>query len=349
MTPFTQMVAEQNSAGAACGLSQADQKVMQNPRLPLGNFRGEMVRNAAQDIIDAASATPSAVAGGLCSDKLLQRQRKMKADADEDLKAILQAQSGRRTELAFPKPGLGSRIPQHAPAAVLPRMGDATLDDAQERLKCAIEANSRGAPTKERRGIRPRPSSLPSLYDEDTRGTESCGRQSAAKRSRQQRRSSAAGEMEGSFIRSQQGDQLDDMEFEEIPESEPVNRAVPAKPKEPETEEERAQALINKACSLCRHGRTSDVKQLLQEGLALDAQDDHGNTMLIISCQNNQKKLVKLLVKQGADSTITNLKGHDASHYARLYKCLLVSLCGGAVLTSPSCVRHEELLRYLAD
>jgi len=71
------------------------------------------------------------------------------------------------------------------------------------------------------------------------------------------------------------------------------------------------------------------VKQaVLKEGVPVDSTDDHGNSLLILACQNNHKKIVKFLVKNGADTRATNHKGHDATHYCLVYK-------------------HKELLPYL--
>merc|ERR1711988_699474 len=117
-----------------------------------------------------------------------------------------------------------------------------------------------------------------------------------------------------------------DFELVEVPDTEPVNRKKG--PTEPATEEERLQQLIEKACSQCRHGRYPEVKQALEKGFPINSLDKDGNTLLIIACQNNHKKIVKMLMKHGADPTAKNHKGFDAAHYAKLYK-------------------HEDLLRHL--
>lgn len=112
----------------------------------------------------------------------------------------------------------------------------------------------------------------------------------------------------------------DFLECDVLEETEPVNRPRPKT--EPLSEEEQYQLQIESVCSECRHGRVAEVKQAIQEGRVHvdDAVDKHGNTLLIIACQNNHKKIVKFLIKQGAEVTTKNHKGHDANHYAQLYK-----------------------------
>lgn len=115
------------------------------------------------------------------------------------------------------------------------------------------------------------------------------------------------------------GQTSDYLECDMLEETEPVNRALPQT--EPASEEEEHQLQIDTICSQCRHGRVPDVKQAIKEGrIHVDVVDKHGNTLLIIACQNNHKKIVKFLIKQGADVTTTNFKGYDANHFAQLYK-----------------------------
>jgi len=117
----------------------------------------------------------------------------------------------------------------------------------------------------------------------------------------------------------------DDIDVEVLEETSPVNRP----PREPETDEEKHQAMVENICSQCRHGRSSEIKKAIEQGLAVDTTDRHGNTLLIIACQNNHKKIVKILVRAGADISLKNHKAHDAYHYAQLYK-------------------HAEVLPYVA-
>ena len=119
-------------------------------------------------------------------------------------------------------------------------------------------------------------------------------------------------------------DEEDGMECEAIPEVEPNDKQAyiaSQQKKEPETEEERILARIVETCGKVRHGHYSEVKHLIQkEGVPVDATDEHGNSLLVLACQNNQKKIVKFLIKNGANVRAQNQNGFDAFHYAQLYQ-----------------------------
>ena len=72
-------------------------------------------------------------------------------------------------------------------------------------------------------------------------------------------------------------------------------------------------------CSLARHNKFEDVEQLLISpdwNVPIDYQDESGNTLLHIACQNGSKKLAKLCVKRGCNLNIMNLNGQTALHFA---------------------------------
>jgi hypothetical protein len=67
----------------------------------------------------------------------------------------------------------------------------------------------------------------------------------------------------------------------------------------------------------CRHNRVSELSSYLssRQMSSVDMRDAHGNTALIIACQNGHKKIVKALLRAGADVNARNLKGNTALHY----------------------------------
>ncbi len=71
--------------------------------------------------------------------------------------------------------------------------------------------------------------------------------------------------------------------------------------------------------SYARHGRVEEVDSLLLRGVSVDVRDDNGNTILLISCQNGNKRLVKLALRYGADINLCNFKGNTALHFCYRY------------------------------
>lgn len=71
--------------------------------------------------------------------------------------------------------------------------------------------------------------------------------------------------------------------------------------------------------SLARHGRVHEINDLFRGGIDPDSIDKHGNTILIIAAQNNQKDLAKLCLQFSADINWKNNKGKSALDFAKQY------------------------------
>jgi len=78
-------------------------------------------------------------------------------------------------------------------------------------------------------------------------------------------------------------------------------------------------ATIDALLRAVRHGRQKEVEAALQE-ISPDVKDaTHGNTPLIVACQNGNKKMAKLCLRRGADVNAQNFKGNTAMHYCYAY------------------------------
>ena len=63
------------------------------------------------------------------------------------------------------------------------------------------------------------------------------------------------------------------------------------------------------AAELARKGDTAGLAALLKDGLAVDAQDAKGNTLLMLASYHGRAEVVQLLLKSGATVDLRNDKG----------------------------------------
>jgi len=70
-----------------------------------------------------------------------------------------------------------------------------------------------------------------------------------------------------------------------------------------------SQPLPEAAADLARKGDTAGLAELLKGGLAVDARDAKGNTLLMLAGYHGRTEVVKLLLKSGATVDLRNDKG----------------------------------------
>lgn len=68
--------------------------------------------------------------------------------------------------------------------------------------------------------------------------------------------------------------------------------------------------------SQARNGRIKRVEESLNMGFPIDAEDEKGNTLLLVACQNSNKRLVEMLLVRGAAINHQNAQGNTALHCA---------------------------------
>eukprot|EP00428_Durinskia_dybowskii_P067054 CAMPEP_0170370428 /NCGR_PEP_ID=MMETSP0117_2-20130122/8506_1 /TAXON_ID=400756 /ORGANISM="Durinskia baltica, Strain CSIRO CS-38" /LENGTH=282 /DNA_ID=CAMNT_0010625203 /DNA_START=133 /DNA_END=981 /DNA_ORIENTATION=+ len=71
--------------------------------------------------------------------------------------------------------------------------------------------------------------------------------------------------------------------------------------------------------SYARHGRCEEIERLFSKGLPVDVRDSFGNTVLIIACQNGNKRVAKAVLRRGANINSRNHKGNTPLHYCYHY------------------------------
>lgn len=71
--------------------------------------------------------------------------------------------------------------------------------------------------------------------------------------------------------------------------------------------------------SYARHGRVEAIEKLLDRGIPINVRDMYGNTLLVIACQNGNKRIAKSVLRRGADINARNHKGNTPLHYCYTY------------------------------
>jgi len=72
--------------------------------------------------------------------------------------------------------------------------------------------------------------------------------------------------------------------------------------------------------SFVRHNRYESVEALIQQNLEiLASKDESGNNLLHIACQNNNRRIAKLLINNNIDINEANKRGNTALHYCYQY------------------------------
>ncbi|EEY65349.1 uncharacterized protein PITG_17004 [Phytophthora infestans T30-4] len=72
---------------------------------------------------------------------------------------------------------------------------------------------------------------------------------------------------------------------------------------------------------LCaRNNNLEGLELALDQGVDVNARDNHGNTLFILACQQGNKRLAKFLLRRRADMNLQNLNGNTALHYLYAYK-----------------------------
>ncbi|KAF0690346.1 Aste57867_18277 [Aphanomyces stellatus] len=83
-----------------------------------------------------------------------------------------------------------------------------------------------------------------------------------------------------------------------------------------ETEADR----IAKAVLYARNNNVKELEGMLDEGVNINARDENGNTLFILSCQQGNKNMCKFLMRRRCDMDLQNFRGNTGLHYCYEYK-----------------------------
>lgn len=70
--------------------------------------------------------------------------------------------------------------------------------------------------------------------------------------------------------------------------------------------EEQTAKIVAMAMDLAREGRTAELLEFVDHGLPVDAQDEEGNTALMLAAYRGHPETVRALVERGADVNLRN-------------------------------------------
>jgi ankyrin repeat protein len=89
---------------------------------------------------------------------------------------------------------------------------------------------------------------------------------------------------------------------------------------EAEADSEKAKAAWqHKALLFVKNGKLAELEEALDEDVPVDTADEHGNTLLILACQQGNKRLAKFLLRRGAKMNAQSLNGNTILHYCYFY------------------------------
>ena len=83
-------------------------------------------------------------------------------------------------------------------------------------------------------------------------------------------------------------------------------------------EEEMNVDMFSRMCRCIRHGNAAEFDLILNESewqVPIDYTDDVGNSLLMVCCQNGNKKMVKSLLRKGCEINKQNCNGHTCLHF----------------------------------
>ena len=76
----------------------------------------------------------------------------------------------------------------------------------------------------------------------------------------------------------------------------------------------------HKAILAVKNANFDDLETVMDDGVQVDCRDEYGNTLLILSCQQGNKRMAKFLLRRGGNINQQNNLGCTVLHYCHEYK-----------------------------
>jgi hypothetical protein len=102
-----------------------------------------------------------------------------------------------------------------------------------------------------------------------------------------------------------------------------VDKDGKIKQKEIQQEGNREETLFEELKSYVRHGKYEELEDVITSPdytMDIDHKDRSGNTLLLCAAQNGNKRIIKLMLRRGANINESNVGGNTALHYCYAYK-----------------------------
>ena len=115
-------------------------------------------------------------------------------------------------------------------------------------------------------------------------------------------------------------------------------------------EEDDADNLAHKAIECCRTGNITDLEFILDRNIIdVNSKDENGNSLLHLCCQQGNKRMVKFMLRRGADIKTQNAAGNSVLHHCHLYshfelaQYLLSKGADDSLVNADGCTCYEGL------
>ena len=108
-------------------------------------------------------------------------------------------------------------------------------------------------------------------------------------------------------------------------------------------------AAIEKAVMAAKASNITEMEDALEEDIPVNCTDDHGNTLLLLAAQQGSKRMIKFLLRKGANINAQNLAGNTALHFCFTYshkelgQYLLARGADDSILNSDNMTCYEGL------